>query len=310
MIPRYYFLDWDSNGETFLENIHLTPQVQANVHIYIIYRGNDIPAKLLPQFRSLHVPRNANVTALKELKLDAIVRRLTWQNPRCKIPERRDICLVASKPRLCFGNLMERLTLKETDYRLNFDEKACILDEFEFKCVKCRMVFATKKGLAQHDSKFCGYFEECLTHSGKQKVGFSRKSRKVKNASQCDGCLGNCVLTFCSHKDRAKEMQEIHKTSYIGKTHHCESSYDDNNYSAHFFYGYDTLPCLAVTGCPRSFKTLQAQAHHHVTEHGCVKPYFCIVCYRLLKTVNFDSEGDLLFHGRLAGHCEAEFCFP
>jgi len=310
MIPRYYFLDWLTNGEKFLENIHLTPQVQSSVHIFIVYTGKDIPPKLLPQFRSLHVPRNAKITALKDLNVEGIVRRLTWQNPRCSLTEKREICLVSTSPKVCFGSLMELLTSKETEYKLNFDEKPCILNEFEFKCVKCRMLFATKKGLKQHDTKYCGYFEECLTNSGKQKVGFSKKSRDVKNALECDDCLGNCILTFCSHKDRAKEMEKVHKTRYVGKTHECESIFDDSTYSSHFLYGYDLLPCLAVTGCPRSFKTIQDQAHHHVTEHGCTKPYFCIVCYRLLKTINFENEGELLFHGRLAGHCEAEFCFP
>lgn len=310
MIPRYYFIDWDSNGEKFLENIHLTPQVQANVHIYIVYRGKDIPPKLLPHFRSLHVPRNAKITAINKTSWEPIVRRLIWKNPRCSIPDMKDICLVSTEPKVCFSTLMELLTSKETDYRLNISEEACILNEFEFTCDKCRMVFASKKGLKQHDTKFCGYFEECLTHSGKRRVGFFKSVRKVKNSSECTCCLGNCVLTYSSHRDRAKDMEKFHKSSFVGKTHRCESIFDNTNYSSHFLFGYDVLPCLAVSGCPRSFSTLQEQAHHHVTEHGCIKPYFCMVCYRMLKTVNFDNESELLFHGRLEGHCEADFCFP
>jgi len=310
MIQRYYFLDWDSNGENFLENIHLTPEVQSSVHIYIVYKGREIPSKLLPQFRSLHVPRNAVITSLKDTTWESVVRRLTWQNPRCSIVEKKDLCLVSTKPKTCFGDLMELLTSKEIDYRLNYSEDACILDEFQFKCDKCRMVFTTRKALKHHDSKYCGYFEECLTHSGKLRVGFSKSVRKVKTASACTPCLSNCVLTYCTHKDRATDMQNIHKTRYVGKTHTCESMFDTTNYSAHFMYGYDILPCLAITGCQRSFPTLQEQAHHHVTEHGCLKPYFCMVCYRMLKTVNFENEEELVFHGRLEGHCEAEFCFP
>lgn len=309
MRQRYYFLDWNSNGEKFLENVTLTPQVQYNVQIYIVYSSKEIPAKLLPQFRSLHVPRNAVLIALKDAKWERVVRRLTWQSPRCSIVEEKDVVLVSTEPRKCFDKLMDLLTSKEVDYKLIHLQNVHILDEFSHKCIKCRMIFATKKGLKKHDDKFCGYFAECLTSSGKHKVGFNKAARKVKEAKECVSCLNNCVLTYCPHRDRAEDMAKIQKTRYVGKTHDCESTYDSVNYTSHFLYGYEKLPCLAVSGCSGSFSSLQDQAHHHVTEHGCLRPYFCIVCYRMLKTINFETEAELLFHGRLKSHCEAEFCF-
>ncbi|XP_048576787.1 uncharacterized protein LOC116614708 [Nematostella vectensis] len=307
MAERFFIIDWETAGKKFLENISLTPQVQFNVHIFVYYSSPEMPAKLLPQYRALHVPRNAKICALKDADWEPLVRKASWRSRRAQNPAKNDVCLVSGDARGRFGELMNILTSSHIEFRVISTENQSILQEFDIKCVKCRMVFATRGGLEKHNQKFCGYFDECLTNSSKKLTGYTERS--VANSRNCPTCMENCIVTFCHHGNRSEEMDIVHKSQFVGKTHSCWSSFDTNTYTSHFLYGYDSLPCLAVTGCQRSFSSVQEQAHHHVTEHGSRKPYFCMVCYRVLKIVCFENESELLLHGKLEGHCEPEFSF-
>lgn len=313
MRAKYFLIDWETNGELYLEDISISSQAKFYLHFYVFYRSKEIPAKLLPQFRFLHVPTNSTVMSFCGVDWEALSTILIARNPRVLIQEKRDIIFVSSEPEQVFAGLIEILKEEKVTYKTAVTKESTIIDEFKFKCVNCRMIFRNKKELKQHDDRFCGYFEGCLTGKHKRKIGFSNEGsefeEKISDADKCNPCTSNCVLTYCPHRSRKEDMKTVHKTTYVGKTHPCWSKHDTNEFSAHFFYGYDALPCLAVTGCPRTFRTLQEQAHHHVTEHGCQKPYFCIVCYKLLKVKCFVSETELLYHGKLEGHCEPEFSF-
>lgn len=310
---KFFLLDWETNGQKYLQDITISSQTKAYLHFYVFYRSKEIPATLLPQFRFLHVPKNAIVMPFSAVDWKVLSTKLIAKNPRVRVQEKRDIILVSSDPQLVFSSLIEILTGEKGSYKLA-DTKECTLkEEFQYKCDQCRMVFRNKRELKKHDEIFCGFFEGCLTQKHKRKIGFSSEDsqfqERVGDADRCDLCTENCVLTYCPHRSRKEDMKMVHKTTYVGKTHPCWSKYDTNEFSAHFLYGYDVLPCLAVTGCARTFRTLREQAHHHVTEHGCHKPYFCIVCYKLLKFKCFESENELLYHGKLEGHCEPEFSF-
>ena len=314
MRAKYFLLDWESNGEQYLEGISISPQTQCYLHFYVFYRSKELPAKLLPQFRFLHVPKNTTVAPHSSVDWKALSVNIIAKNPRVPIQEKRDIILVSTEPETIFAFMMETLTEEGITYKtVATKESTSFMDEFKSKCVKCRMVFRNKRELKNHDERFCGYFEGCLTQKHNRKVGFSselsRFDESIPDADKCDFCTSNCVLTYCPHRSRKEDMKVVHKTTYVGKTHPCWSKHDTNEFSAHFFYGYDALPCLAVTGCARTFRTIQEQAHHHVTHHGCLKPYFCIVCYKMLKVQCFESENELLLHGKLEGHCEPEFSF-
>ncbi|KAJ7351689.1 hypothetical protein OS493_036104 [Desmophyllum pertusum] len=313
MHVKSFLLDWDTNGQNYFEDISISSQVQGYLHFYVFYRSKELPAKLLPQFRYLHVPKNTIITPFSAVDWKFLSTKLIARNPRVRVQERRDIILVSSEPQRVFSSLIEILNGEKASYKTAVTKECTLMDEFQYKCDKCRMIFRNKKEVKKHDERFCGFFEGCLTQKQKRKIGFSNEEsqfqERVCDADKCDLCTANCVLTYCPHRSRKEDMKMVHKTTYVGKTHPCWSKHDTNEFSAHFLYGYDALPCLAVTGCARTFRTLQEQAHHHVTEHGCHKPYFCIVCYKLLKVQCFDSENELLFHGKLEGHCEPEFSF-
>lgn len=313
MRVKYFLLDWETNGERYLEDISISPQTQCYLHFFVFYRSKEIPAKLLPQFRFLHVPKKTIVSPFSAVDWKALSTRIIAKNPRVRIQEKRDIVLVSTEPEQIFAQLIGILNEEKVHYKTAVTKQFAVMDEFKFKCVKCQMVFCTKKELKDHDNRFCGYFEGCLTLKNKRKIGFSSEGSKfeerIPDADKCSLCTTNCVLTLCPHRSRKEDMKIVHKTTYVGKTHPCWSKHDTNEFSAHFLYGYDALPCLAVTGCARTFRTIQEQAHHHVTEHGCLKPYFCIVCYKMLMVKCFESENELLYHGKLEGHCEPEFSF-
>lgn len=313
MRAKYFLVDWETNGEQYLEDISISPQTQCYLHFYVFYRSKELPAKLLPQFRFLHVPKKTIISPYGAMNWKALSVTLIAKNPRVRVQEKRDIILVSTEPEQVFAPLIEILSEEEVGYKTVVTKELSFLDEFKSKCVKCRMVFRDKKELKKHDEKFCGYFEGCLTQKRKREVGFSSEEsefeERITDGDKCSLCTTNCVLTYCPHRSRKEDMKIVHKTTYVGKTHPCWSKHDTNEFSAHFFYGYDALPCLALTGCARTFRTIQEQAHHHVTHHGCQKPYFCIVCYKMLKVKCFESENELLFHGKLEGHCEPEFSF-
>ena len=313
MRVKFFLLDWDTNGERYLEDISVSSQARFYLHFYVFYRSKELPAKLLPQFRLLHVPRETAIMPFRVVDWKALSTTLIAKNPRVRIQEKRDIILVSLEPEQVFAGLIEILNQEKAHYKTVATMELTFLDEFKFKCVNCRMIFRDKKELKKHDERFCGYFEGCLTQKHKRKIGFSSEesefAERIPDADKCDLCTTNCVLTYCPHRSRKEDMKMVHKTTYVGKTHPCWSKHDTSEFSAHFLYGYDALPCLALTGCARTFRTLQEQAHHHVTEHGCQKPYFCIVCYKLLKVKCFESETELLYHGKLEGHCEPEFSF-
>lgn len=313
MRVKYFLLDWESNGEHYLEDISISSQAQCFLHFYVFYRSKELPAKLLPQFRFLHVPKKAIVAPFSAVDWKVLSAKLIAKNPRVRIQEKRDIILVSSEPDQVFAPLIEILSGEKVHYKTSVTKELTFMDEFKFKCVKCRMIFRDKKELKKHDERFCGYFEGCLTQKHKRKIGFSSEGSEfeegIPDADKCSLCTTNCVLTYCPHRSRKEDMKIVHKTTYVGKTHPCWSKHDTNEFSAHFLYGYDALPCLALTGCARTFRTLQEQAHHHVTEHGCHKPYFCFVRFKLLKVKCFKSENELLYHGKLEGHCEPEFSF-
>ena len=313
MRAKYFLVDWETNGEQYIEDISISPQTQCYLHFYVFYRSKELPAKLLPQFRFLHVPKKTIVSPYGAVDWKALSMTLIAKNPRVRIQEKRDIILVSIEPEQVFGPLIGILSEERVAYKTVVTKELTFLDEFKSKCVECRMVFCDKKELKRHDERFCGYFEGCLTQKHKRKVGFvseeSEFEERIKDGDKCSLCTTNCVLTYCPHRSRKEDMKIVHKTTYVGKTHPCWSKHDTNEFSAHFFYGYDLLPCLALTGCARTFRSIQEQAHHHVTQHGCQKPYFCIVCYKMLKVKCFENENELLFHGKLEGHCEPEFSF-
>ena len=313
MRAKYFLVDWETNGEQYLEGISISPQTQCYLHFYVFYRSKELPAKLLPQFRFLHVPKKTIISPYGAINWKALSVTLIAKNPRVRVQEKRDIILVSTEPEQVFAPLIKILSEEKVDYKTVVTKELTFMDEFKSKCVKCRMVFRDKKELKKHDERFCGYFEGCLTQKHKREVGFSSEEsefeERITDGDKCSLCTTNCVLTYCPHRSRKEDMKIVHKTTYVGKTHPCWSKHDTNEFSAHFFYGYDALPCLALTGCARTFRTIQEQAHHHVTQHGCQKPYFCIVCYKMLKVKCFESENELLFHGKLEGHCEPEFSF-
>ena len=313
MRAKYFLVDWETNGEQYLEDISISPQTRCYLHFYVFYRSKELPAKLLPQFRFLHVPKKTIISPYGAMNWGALSVTLIAKNPRVRVQEKRDIILVSTEPEQVFAPLIEILSEEKVGYKTVVTKELTFLDEFKSKCVKCRMVFRDKKELKKHDERFCGYFEGCLTQKHKREVGFSSEEsefeERITDGDKCSLCTTNCVLTYCPHRSRKEDMKIVHKTTYVGKTHPCWSKHDTNEFSAHFFYGYDALPCLALTGCARTFRTIQEQAHHHVTQHGCQKPYFCIVCYKMLKVKCFESENELLFHGKLEGHCEPEFSF-
>ena len=313
MHVKSFLLDWESNGLYYLKDIAISPQTESYLHFYVFYRGKELPAKLLPQFRFLHVPKKSIIMPLCAVDWKVLSTKLIAKDPRVWLQDRRDIILVSSEPQSVFTSLIEILNEEKAPYKVADTKESTIMDEFRFKCDKCRMIFCDKKELKKHDERFCGYFEGCLTQKHKRKVGFSsgdsQFQESIQDVDKCDLCTANCVMTYCPHRSRKEDMKMVHKTTYVGKTHPCWSKHDTKEFSAHFLYGYDALPCLAVTGCARTFRTLQEQAHHHVIEHGCRKPYFCIVCYKLLKVQCFEKENELLYHGKLEGHCEPEFSF-
>lgn len=313
MRVKFFLLDWETKGQDYLQDITISPQSRGFLRFYVFYRSKEIPAKLLPQFRLLHVPKNTTIMPFSAVDWRFLSTKLIAKDPRVRVQEKRDIILVSSEVQSVFSSLLEILNEENASYKVADTKECTLMDEFQYICDKCRMVFYNRKELRKHDEVSCGFFDGCLTQKHKRKIGFSNQEslfqERVQDADRCDLCTANCVLTYCPHTRRKEDMKIIHKTTYVGKTHPCWSKYDTNDFSAHFFYGYDVLPCLAVTGCTRTFRTLQEQAHHHVTEHGCRKPYFCIVCYKLLKFKCFESENELLYHGKLEGHCEPEFSF-
>lgn len=313
MHVKSFLIDWETSGQHYFQDISISPQVQCYLYFYVFYRSKELPSKLLPQFRFLHVPKNTIVKPFSAVDWEVLSSKLIAKDPHVWIQERRDIILVSSEPQSVFASLIEILNEEKSTYKVADTKECTLLDEFQFKCNNCRMIFRSKKEIKKHDEKFCGFFDGCLTQKHKRKIGFSNTDsqfqERIPDADKCDTCTANCVLTYCPHTSRKEDMKTVHKTTYVGKTHPCWSKYDTNEFSAHFLYGYDALPCLAVTGCARTFHTLQEQAHHHVTEHGCHKPYFCIVCHKLMKFKCFESENELLYHGKLEGHCEPEFSF-
>lgn len=313
MRTKYFLLDWETNGERYLEGVSLSPQTLCGLHFYVFHRSKELPAKLLPQFRFLYVPNKAVIGSFEHIDWKNLSSKLTAKNPVVRIQEKRDIILVSTEPELVFDSLMQMLNTEGVNFKKVEAMESSLMDEFRSKCVNCRMVFRDKKERMKHDERFCGYFDGCLTQKQNGRVIFANKATEfqecIPDADKCDLCTANCVLTFCPHRSRKQDMKMVHKTTYVGKTHPCWSKHDTNEFTAHFFYGYDVLPCLALTGCARTFGSLQEQAHHHVTAHGCRRPYFCIVCHKMLKVMCFESENELLLHGKLEGHCEPEFSF-
>ncbi|XP_068736776.1 uncharacterized protein [Montipora capricornis] len=313
MHAKYFLLDWETNGERCLEGMSISPQAQFYFHFYVFYRSKELPAKLLPQFRFLHVPNKTIIASFEKMDWKALSSKLIAKDPSVRIQEKRDIILVSTEPELVFNSLMQILNTEGVGYKTVATEELKFMDEFKSKCVKCRMVFRDKKELKRHEERFCGYFDGCLIQKKNRKVGFTSEGsefeERIPDADKCGLCTANCLLTYCPHRSRKQDMKIVHKTTYVGKTHPCWSKHDTDEFTAHFFYGYDVLPCLARIGCARTFRTIQEQAHHHVTDHGCHKPYFCAVCHKMLKVKCFESENELLLHGKLEGHCEPEFSF-
>ena len=313
MRRKIFFLDWETNGQKFMQDVTLSPQAQQYVQMFVFYKSKELPPRLLPRFRFLHLPRIAVVKSFDSTEWSSLVAELTRKNPRCSIPEKKDFFVVSTNPDAYFGKLIELLKVESVDFQLlTTQELSAILDDFRFKCLQCKMIFENKSEWKKHERNSCGYFDKCLNRKAKRKVGFSERSEfqdLVPDSQKCDLCLENCIFTYCPHTNRKENMKIVQKTRYVGKTHDCWSKHDTNEFSAHFMFGYDTLPCLALHGCPRIFQSLQDQAHHHLTEHGSLKPYFCMVCYKMLKIMCFESEGELLFHGKLEGHCEPDFAF-
>ena len=314
MRRKIFFLDWDTNGPAIIQDVAFSVLAQHHIQMFVFYAKSEIPSKLLPQFRFLHLPRIAVVKSFDSTDWRTIAGDLARKNRRCSIPEKKDVFIVSTKPDVKFGELIELLKAAGVDFKLvDSTESGAILERFHVKCTSCKLIFQNRSELNSHDQKFCGYFDRCLTKKDKRKVGFSESSEfqdEDPKSHKCETCLENCIFTYCPKTSRTKNMKEAHRTRFVGKTHASWSTHDTADFSAHFLFGYDTLPCLAGHGCPRSFGTVQDQAHHHVTEHGSSKPYFCMVCYKILKIQCFETEGELLFHGKLEGHCEPDFAFP
>ena len=133
----------------------------------------------------------------------------------------------------------------------------------------------------------------------------------------CKVCDRNRIKTFtqelapntsmnCPRTDIANDTVS---SATSPQTHRSESK-RGANFSAHFRYtNGHPLPCLASTDCTDLFETVQDQAHHHQVAHLATRPYICMICYKVLQTVCFETEWELLCHGRYVGHCGNEFEF-
>lgn len=313
---KFYLVDWESNGQTFFQDVTLSSEIKPYVQIYIFYQNKEIPPTLLSDFRALHTPKKcALVSRFNDVEWKSLACGLLWKDKRSTIHEEKDICVVSKQPSTHFGELIGIFQESDVRYRVVDTEECDLLEEFDHKCLNCRTVFINKRFLRRHDKISCLYLAGCKKLNESEKYerkneSIGKKNNRFRLTQKCESCSKNCVETYCTHnQNRRHEMKSAHKTQYVGKTHSCWTNFDTNEYTSHFFFSYDILPCLAVSGCPTRFRTVQEQAHHHVTEHGCRKPYFCNVCYKTLMFVCFENEADLLYHGKLAGHCEPDFAF-
>ena len=315
MISKLYLVDWESNGQTFFQDVTLSSEVKPYVQIYTFYRSKEIPPTLLSNFRTLHTPKEcALVSRFNDVNWKSLACNLVSRDNLSTIQQEKDICVVSKQPLRYFGEIMRIFQESGANYRVVDTEECDLLQEFEYKCLICRKVFISWRSLERHNKTSCLYLAGC------KKLQCIKKSKRIEINSKningscltlkCESCSTNCIETYSTRdRNRKHEMRSVHKNQYVGKTHSCWTNHDTREYTSHFFFSYDVLPCLAVSGCPHMFRTVQEQAHHHMTEHGCRKPYFCSVCYRTLKFMCFESEADLLHHGKLAGHCEPDFAF-
>ena len=320
MISKLYLVDWESNGQTFFHDVTLSAEVKPFIQIYIFYQSRELPPTLLSDFRSLHTPKRCVlVSPFSEVEWKTLARGLVWRDRHSTIQEETDVCIISRQPLKQFGEIIGIFQRTDVKYRMIDTEECSLLDEFEHKCLTCRTVHKTKQSLKRHDKTSCLYLAGCKKFNADEKSEKSphkghkqNDGRGQSTSRKCEACSKNCVETYCAHAQdlsRKHEMKQVHKSQYVGKTHSCWTNHDSNEYTAHFLYSYEVLPCLAVSGCPHTFRTMQEQAHHHVTQHGCRKPYFCNVCYKLLMFICFETDSELLFHGKLEGHCEPDFAF-
>ena len=182
MHVRVFFLDWETTGQHYFNDVSISSQTEFYLHVHVLYRSKEMPSKLLPRFRCLHVPNKTIVMGFDSVNWELIARKLTAKNPRLRFQEKRHIILVSSDPNGCFGPLIELLNAKEVQFKTVTTKESTALDQFPVKCVKCRMIFQDKKERKKHDNRFCGFFDECLTGlahvlpAPEQKRGHERRS--------------------------------------------------------------------------------------------------------------------------------------
>ena len=147
MHVKSFLLDWESNGLYYLKDIAISHQTESYLHFYVFYRGKELPAKLLPQFRFLHVPKKSIIMPLCAVDWKVLSTKLIAKDPRVWLQDRRDIILVSSEPQSVFTSLIEILNEEKAPYKVADTKESTIMDEFRFKCDKCRMIFCNKKEL-------------------------------------------------------------------------------------------------------------------------------------------------------------------